>query len=397
MWDCFLKIKTRKTEYNKLNDREKKKTILSVDTCLMNIEKCLILILILLISNIIINKVLIFKNKNNNINSTKIYKKKYNVQENLSEIVKKFLYKDIIPGTINDYLDYMDKARHGILFNKSNLIRSENPKVSLVISLFNRENYVNSTIRSVQNQNITDLEIIIVDDCSIDNSLKYAKNLQKDDPRIVVLENKINMGSLYSKSIGVLHARGKYVYSLDSDDMLCAEDYLDTIYEEAIKGNYDYIDCEAIYLDERKKIIFKHRPLYVVLWSKLIKTKKYQKTIYKIGKEVLENHVVIYDDNIIALYLFYGKKKKLSKIGVCHFIHYGYHVFFSQLNRKSFDTYCKNMVNTIDSFFKIKGLRGTGIHYLNNVILKDCKKYSNSTKIQNLLLKIRNKKKKKKI
>ena len=388
-------MRRRTIKFNKFNKREKKKNKLSLIICLRNIQTCLIIILIILLLNIIINKALIIKNKNKNLNLTIFDKEiyKHYFQTNLGEIVKNYLFYDIIPGTINDYLDYMDKARHGILFNKSNLIRSENPKVSLVISLFNREDFVNSTIRSVQNQNITDLEIIIVDDCSTDDSLKYAKNMQKNDPRIVILENKINKGSLYSKSIGVLHARGKYVYSLDSDDMLCAEDYLDTLYKEAIKGDYDIIDCEAIYLDERKKELFRHRPYWTVLWSKLIKTKNYQNTIYKVGKEVLENQVAIFDDDIIGTYLFKGIRRiYLSKIGVCHFTHFGYHIYFSELNDKeNIERYCNGIVNAADSFYKIKGQRRRSIKMLNNIILRGtCKNYSNSSKIQKLIKEIHN-------
>ena len=131
------------------------------------------------------------------------------------------------------YMDYMNTLKNNIILNKNNLEKSEQPKVSIVISIYNREDYINSTIKSVQNQNIKDLEIIIVDDSSTDKSVKYIKEAQKLDPRIVLLQNKKNRGTLYSKSIGVLNARGKYINSLDSDDMFCAEEYLGDIYNEA--------------------------------------------------------------------------------------------------------------------------------------------------------------------
>ena len=388
-------MKINEKKYRKLQlSKENKK--LSLNKCLSNIQTFLIIIFIILLFNIIISKILKIKNKSKNLIPTKTDKEKlkYNFHRNISEIVKDYTLGDILPDTLNELTDYMDKARNRILLNKSNLIKSENPKVSVIISLYNREDYVYSTIRSVQNQNITDLEIIIVDDCSTDNSLKYAKEIQKEDPRIVVLENKINMGSLYSKSIGVLNARGKYSHSLDSDDMFCNEAYLDTTYEEAIKDDSDYVDSKALYLNERSKSIVKQRPFWVVLWSKLVKTKIYKHSIYKVGKDIMENKVVIFDDDIIASYLFRGKKKKLSIIGVCHFIHHGYHVYSTEFKSKTdVEIYCKNIVNAIDGLYKMKleSKRHFGIYLLHHMILGGtCKHHSNSSQIQKILLKIEN-------
>ena len=121
--------------------------------------------------------------------------------------------------------------------------------------MYNREQYIKSTIRSIQNQNFSDIQIIIVDDFSTDNSSKYVKEYQKQDPRIVILENKENMGTLYSKSIGVLFSKGQYIHSLDSDDMFCNPNYLSLSYNKAMEGNYDFISSKGLYINQRKKII----------------------------------------------------------------------------------------------------------------------------------------------
>ena len=54
------------------------------------------------------------------------------------------------------------------------------------------------------------------------------------------------MGALYSKSIGVLLAKGEYVYSLDSDDMFCSPNYLNILYNNAKEGNYKFVQGRAI-------------------------------------------------------------------------------------------------------------------------------------------------------
>ena len=306
----------------------------------------------------------------------------------LNYTTQNYSIKDIEPDELKKYLDYMDKARLGIFLNKQNLKKIKNPKISIVISLYNRERYVNSTIRSVQNQNLSEIEIIIIDDFSTDNSTKYIKELQKKDPRILLFKNKKNMGTLYSKSIGVLNAKGKYIYSLDSDDMLCNEHYFSNLYDEAITGDYDFIQCSAIYLDEVRKVIYKRSPNWVVLWSKLISTKAYQKAIYKLGKEVLNNKVIVLDDDIIALYLFVTiSQKKSSKIGVCHFIHFDGHVYFNQfMSVENFRRFCTNMITTIDTFYKMKK------YFYGDFLLKylfigggSCKRVSNLTEAQNII------------
>lgn len=63
-----------------------------------------------------------------------------------------------------------------------------------------------------------DIEIILVNDVSTDNTLKIVEDLKNEDPRIEIINNAKNMGILYSRCIGVLNAKGKYIVPLDHDD-----------------------------------------------------------------------------------------------------------------------------------------------------------------------------------
>ena len=375
-------------KYMSISKKEKKvKKKLLLKRIKRDIFSLIIISTILLIFYLIIVKISKKYKYNTNVTSNSINFDDYYHNLSLNYTTQNYTLKDLQNDDLKKYLDYMDKAKLGIFLNKKNLIKSENPKISVVISIYNREDYVNSTIRSVQNQNLSEIEIIIIDDFSKDNTTKYVKEMQKIDPRIVIYKNKKNMGTLYSKSIGVLKAKGEYIYSLDSDDMMCEENYLSSIYEEAIKENYDYIQCDAIYLDEVKKIIYKRTPNWVVLWSKLIKTKSYQRAIYKLGKDVLTNKVVVLDDDVIAIHLFlYAKKKKLDKIGVCHFTHFGYHVYFNQfMNNENTKRYCINMINTIDAFYKMKQIN-YGNHLFKYLYLWGrCKKFLNIPEAQKIV------------
>ena len=109
-------------------------------------------------------------------------------------------------------------CRKGILINgikKS----SSNIKVTVIITLFNNAESIKTAIRSIQNQKMSDLEIITVEDCSTDNSLQKLGELKNEDERIKIIKNQKNKGALYSKSIGALNAKGKYIVVLDSDDL----------------------------------------------------------------------------------------------------------------------------------------------------------------------------------
>ena len=68
--------------------------------------------------------------------------------------------------------------------------KTDSPKISIVISVYNGVLFIMQFVHSIQNQNLTNIEIIIVDDSSTDNSVSIIKGLMKEDPRIILLTNK---------------------------------------------------------------------------------------------------------------------------------------------------------------------------------------------------------------
>ena len=168
------------------------------------------------------------------------------------------------------FIKYINISKQGILLYKNNFIKSKNPDVSVIISLNNRDKYINSTITSVQNQRMKNIEIIIVDEHVNDNSKKYIEYTKKIDPRIILIKNGKNISDLYSKLIGSLYSKGKYILFLDSDDMICIEDFIKALYKEAEKGNYDYIEVnEYIEINSHDKTIIQKKFNSMLLWAKL--------------------------------------------------------------------------------------------------------------------------------
>lgn len=91
--------------------------------------------------------------------------------------------------------------------------------VSIVMPSYNCGKYVEETIRSVQAQTYKNWEIIFVDDCSTDDSVKRVSELQEKDSRIKLFQNKSNSGAAVSRNNALREAKGRWIAFLDSDDL----------------------------------------------------------------------------------------------------------------------------------------------------------------------------------
>jgi len=90
--------------------------------------------------------------------------------------------------------------------------------VSVIIPVFNSEKFIVEAIKSVLAQTYQNFEIILVDDCSTDNSVSLIEILRKNEPRIHLFKNKVNSGAAISRNRALNEANGQYVAFLDSDD-----------------------------------------------------------------------------------------------------------------------------------------------------------------------------------
>ena len=122
------------------------------------------------------------------------------------------------------------------------------PKVSVIIPVYNTENYLPQCLDSVSNQTLKDIEIICVNDCSVDNSLQILQEYADKDRRIKIIDFKENRGVSASRNAGIEVADGEYTGFLDSDDYVDL-DFFAKLYEKAeqtyadiIKGNLKYIE-----------------------------------------------------------------------------------------------------------------------------------------------------------
>ena len=125
------------------------------------------------------------------------------------------------------------------------------PEVSVIIPVYNSEKYVEKCICSVMAQTLPELEIIIINDGSTDESGRILRELAQKDSRIVLLEQE-NQGVAAARNQGVEKATGKYLTFVDGDDYL-QEDYIELMYNLAEKETLDMVICGLTYVDEGGK------------------------------------------------------------------------------------------------------------------------------------------------
>lgn len=94
-------------------------------------------------------------------------------------------------------------------------------KVSVIVPIYNAAVFLRTTIKSIQNQTHSDLEIILVNDCSTDNSLEICKDMAVYDSRIKIVDKKVNSGVDNARFSGIDAASGEYITFVDADDSLC--------------------------------------------------------------------------------------------------------------------------------------------------------------------------------
>ena len=142
-------------------------------------------------------------------------------------------YAPLEKSKVDPIKEYITTFREGKLLPKRKFTKSENPKISIIIPMFNEEKNILSVIRSVQNQNLQDIEIVCVNDNSNDNTLSILNKLKKEDPRITIITNKINRGVLYNRIYGAQESKGEYVTFINANDGFSSPEILEKAYDIA--------------------------------------------------------------------------------------------------------------------------------------------------------------------
>ena len=134
------------------------------------------------------------------------------------------------------------------------------PKISIVLPTYNRANYIHESIDSILNQTFTDWELIIVDDCSTDNTLAIVKHYEESDNRIRVIHNETNKQLPESLNIGFRHAQGKYL-TWTSDDNWFLSRALEVMNEYLDRNcHYSMVCTGFLFVDDEKRFLYEALP-----------------------------------------------------------------------------------------------------------------------------------------
>ena len=189
-------------------------------------------------------------------------------------------------------------------------------KLSIIIPCYNVEKYINKCIDSVLNSTLKDIEIIVINDGSTDNTLKLLKEY-KDDRIIIINRKNASGGASVPRNEGLKIASGEYITFLDSDDYIDPNMYLE-MYNKAVKGSLDLVACDvkAIYPDHemiiKSEINSKSKVedlmiyAYAATWNKMYKREILEGLTFTKGMNLCED--------VEFLYKVYARVKKVGSI-----------------------------------------------------------------------------------
>ena len=259
---------------------------------------------------------------------------------------KKFVnyFNESRKGQLN-YSEFYYLCKEEKLINQDKIEPCHNPFISIILPTYNKEDELLKSVRSIQNQSFKKIEIIIVDDCSTDNSKKIYKYLLNSDPRIRVFTHQKNMGVWRTRLDGFLYSRGKYIFHFDPGDFYADNFVLEDAYHLAKNYELDSIrfGLREIYsktnvenINNTKEITFQNEllqiyygridfPIYTVhygsIWNRLIRSSIFTKGLYLLDEKILNAYKNLWEDrwwNQLANKMVYSNLV-VNRVGYLYF------------------------------------------------------------------------------
>lgn len=216
---------------------------------------------------------------------------------------------------------------------------------------YNAGSFLPEAIESVLNQTYRDIEIIALDDCSTDDTLKTLKQYAQKDSRIRLTENPVNLGLIKTLNKGIDLAKGKYIARMDQDDICLPQRFEKQIELLETDGDLDLVSCRWMYIDEKGKILTTTLPRTFTTKSNLIesffgppfghptimlRTAAVKKFYYRFSDNT--KHIEDYD--LFARMLLAGAKTK-----VINEVLFKYRSFSGNTTHTQHPTQSKNMIH----------------------------------------------------
>jgi len=237
-----------------------------------------------------------------------------------------------------------------------------NPKVSVIVPVYNVEKYINRCIDSILSQTFTDFECILVDDCTPDNSGKICDEYALQDHRIKVIHKPVNEGLPQARKTGFEHSSGDYISNVDSDDYI-ENNMFEKMYSKASSEDLDFLYCDFYIHDKNDKIDYivplKHKDNFVdnvkifvlniesksYLWNKIVKRSVYEKINFPI-------YGCFEDKCILAQIVFFSNKLNYLNESFYHYIYNSSSIINNKKKRLNNFNEQKININNVILFLK---------------------------------------------
>ncbi len=173
------------------------------------------------------------------------------------------------------------------------------PKVSVIIPVYNAEQYLPRCLNSVINQTLEDIEIICVNDCSTDKSLVILQEYASKDKRIKLINLGVNNGAAYARNLGIDEANSEYIGFVDSDDFIDL-DFYEKLYKKSLEGRFDSIKGNIKLYDNETKSLTQDGDLdinYMVKKNKAFFCCTFTTAIYRL--EFIKSYNIHFLDDFI--------------------------------------------------------------------------------------------------
>ena len=237
---------------------------------------------------------------------------------------------DDFNGELKEIKNYVNNCKKGISYDKNSYTNIDwQPQISIIIPVANASKLIDIAYKSILNQSFKKVEIIFINDFPsnyMDNDIINA--LQNNDKRIILIKNKQNRGTFYSRNRGALLAKGKYIQFLDVDDLL-VNNILEKTFNLSEKDNLDIVQFPYIsvyrsgkkkirYLGTTKGIVYQpqlkdimfyedgvllDRLQKYMIWDKLIKKEVFIIALRFIGKENIIDRFAFADETLTTFAL----------------------------------------------------------------------------------------------
>ncbi|MDK0881995.1 glycosyltransferase family 2 protein [Clostridium perfringens] len=255
------------------------------------------------------------------------------------------------------------------------------PLVSVIIPVYNVQQYIEKCLNSVLEQSYNNIEVIIVNDGSTDNSLSIINNIisNKENVKLIVQKNK---GLSSARNSGLKFSKGKYIFLLDSDDYI-QKDVIDKMVNKAEKddsdiviGKYNIIESsnkknkestqfldESIILNNIRALeeLFLSNKFHFHAWGKLYKKSLFADIEYPVGRyyeDIATTYKLIYKSQRISFVNISTCEYIMRKDSICHQEFKDKHLdFIKNIDEMEYFLKEKNIYNNLEKEFNFMKLR----------------------------------------